>query len=101
MGVAVRVQIYIGAAAGALMGGLTGAVETISTVSRNPLIGVLQETAMALIIPGLLGSAILSGNVHAFSLVFATVINTLIYFAVGWISCSLWRRMKRSRQRKT
>jgi hypothetical protein len=92
-----RVRIYIGAAAGALMGGLTGAVETISTVSRNPLIGVLQETAMALIIPGLLGSAILSGNVHAFSLAFAVVINTLLYFGVGWLSCFLWGRRKRFR----
>ena len=95
-----RERIYVGAAAGALMGGLTGAVETISTLSRNPVIAGLQETAMMLIIPGLLGSAIVSGNVHAFSLVFAAAINTSIYFAVGWISCSLWRRMKQSRQRR-
>lgn len=44
------------------MGALTSGVETISAISSNPVIAPLQQAAMVLIIPGLLGSAILSGR---------------------------------------
>jgi hypothetical protein len=50
---------------------------------------------MALIIPGLLGSAIIGGNVHAFSLGIAVVINGVVYFALGCLLYSLWTRLRK------
>jgi hypothetical protein len=76
------------------MGALTGGVGWLSTISSNPVIAPLQETTMVLIIPGLLGSAILGGNVHAFSLAFSMVINGVIYFGAGWLLYPVGARIR-------
>jgi len=87
-------RIYVGAAAGVLMAGLTGAVTTVEGIS-NPIMVTVKPVAMALIIPGLLGSSIIGGNVHAFSLGIAVVINGVVYFALGCLLYSLWIRLRR------
>jgi hypothetical protein len=40
---------------------------------------------MALIFPGLIGAAAISGNVHAFHLWVAAGMNGLIYFGLAWL----------------
>ena len=87
-------RIYIGAATGVLMAVLTGAVSTIEGIS-NPVVGVVKPVVMALIIPGLLGSAIIGGNVHAYSLGIAVVINGVVYFALGCLLYSPWIRLRK------
>jgi hypothetical protein len=57
----------------------------------------LKRALMVLTIPGLLGSAILGRNVHAFSIAFAMLINGILYFAVGWTLFLLWAKIKRRR----
>jgi hypothetical protein len=99
VGPAIPYRVYVGMAFGVLMGGLTLLVEKVSAISISPLIGLVQTVAMVLMLPGLFGSAIVSGNVHAYSQVVAAAINGILYFALGWISCRLWARAKRRRQR--
>jgi hypothetical protein len=84
---------------GVLMGALTAAVETVEGLPASAVVAPLRDAGMALIIPGLLGSAILSGNIHAFTLAFAVAINTILYFAVGWLLYPLGARIKRLWQR--
>ena len=92
-------RIYVGAATGALMAGLTGAVSTIEGISNSPIAGMVKPLAMSLMIPGLLGSAIIGGNVHAYSLGIAVVINGILYFALGCFLYSLWIGIRKLRQR--
>ena len=95
MGTSIRNRAYAATATGALIGGLTGAVKAIEGISGSPALVPLQAVAMVLIIPGLLGSTILSDNIHAFSLTFAIVINVVIYFAVGWLLFPLLAKIRR------
>ncbi len=45
--------------------------------------------------PGLVGSMAIAGNVHAFSLLPAAVINVLVNFGILWLLCSLLMRIKK------
>jgi hypothetical protein len=58
------------------------AIEQFSSISANPIIGFVQEAVMCLILPGLIGSMAVSGNVHAFHLWVVAVINGLFYFGL-------------------
>jgi len=58
-------------------------VGQLSTISANPVIGIMQEILMVFIVPGLIGSAGISGNVHAFALWPAALINGLLYFGIA------------------
>jgi hypothetical protein len=49
----------------------------------------------AVLFPGLLGSAAIAGNAHAFSLLVASAINFVLYFFVVWMICSVSRRVLR------
>lgn len=100
VGSSIRNRVCAATASGALVGGLTGAVQTIEGISGNPVLAPLKDAAMVLIIPGLIGSTILSGNVHAFSLAFAIVINAVMYFTVGWLLFPLWVRVRRIWQQR-
>jgi len=95
VGPSIRERAYVGAVLGALVGGLTTAVESLAGMSDHLLIALAQRAAMVLILPGLFGSAIASGNLHAFSQAIAALINGIIYFAVGWLVCPLWTRIRR------
>jgi len=83
------VRIYVAFAIGVLMAGLTTLVERLET----------EPAVMMLLIPGLLGSAAVSGNIHGFSIVSASIINGVFYFGVAWVACLLWARVERRRQR--
>ena len=71
---------------GALLGGLTLAIERLSTISDNRLIGAAQKTLFVLLSPGIIGATGIAGNVHSFPLWVAAAINGVIYFGIGWIS---------------
>jgi len=58
-------------------------VGQLSWASANPVIGAVQWILMVLIIPGLIGSAGISGNVHAFALWPAALINGVLYFGIA------------------
>jgi hypothetical protein len=86
-------NVYLAALPGVLMGGLTLLVDKFASISADPLIGVIQKTVMILVIPGLIGSTIISNNVHEFSLVLAAIINTIAYFALGLLHFGSWQRL--------
>ena len=48
-----------------------------------------------LLFPGLLGSMILAGNVHAFPLWFACIINCIFYFGLVWTIGYLGAKVRR------
>ena len=48
---------------------------------------------MLIIFPGLIGSAAISNNLHAYHLWIATLLNGLIYFGLGWFSFGLVARV--------
>lgn len=73
---------------------LTGAVSTIVGMS-DPVGAAVKPVLMTLIIPGLLGSAIIGGNIHAFSLGVAAVINGVLYFVLGWLLYGLWIKLRK------
>jgi hypothetical protein len=74
-------------------GGLTLAIETLATISDKEIVGTAQHCLLILIVPGMVASMALSGNVHAFSLWTAAVANALIYFGVGWFISRLYIRV--------
>ncbi len=81
-------MLRVGLGIGLLVGVLTLTVQELSSISANPLIGFLQEAAMILIMPGLLASAIIAGNVHDSPLGVASISNLAFYSLMGWL-CSL------------
>ena len=85
---------------GGTLGGLTLAIERLSVLSDNPIVGLAQRALFTLLLPGVLGSATVSGNAHAWYLWTAVAINSLVYFGLGWIICRLinaflekWRKV--------
>jgi hypothetical protein len=79
---------------------LTLAIEHLGPSSENPIIEAAQIVGMVLIIPGLIGSVAFSGNVHAFPLWLAAVLNALLYFGIGWFAIYLVERFVRNRKRQ-
>lgn len=80
-------------AMGGLLGSLTLAVPKLSYISENPVIGTAQRCLLALLVPGIIGAGAVSGNVHAWPLWIAAVINMLIYFVTGWLACWVLMRL--------
>lgn len=76
------------------MGGLTFAVGPLSMRSPNPIINAAQTILEMLIVPGLIGGAAISGNVHAFYLGAGAVVNGLFHFGIGWLLFPLLARLK-------
>jgi hypothetical protein len=69
---------------GVLFGGLTLAIERLSTIPDNRLVGAAQKTLLILISPGIIGAMGIGGNVHSWPLWAAAAINGVIYFGIGW-----------------
>jgi hypothetical protein len=44
-------------------------------ISANPTVDVIQRALVSLLLPGLLGAAAFAGNIHAYSLGPAAIIN--------------------------
>src|ERR1700730_14657358 len=78
-------EVLVALVLACLLSGITLAVEKVSSISENPIIGTVQRAFMALIFPGLIGPAAISGNVHAFHLWIAAGMNGLIYFGLAWL----------------
>ena len=93
----VQLGMLCSIALGCLFGGATLAIESLSALSGNPWVGAVQRFLIALILPGIIGSAALSGNVHAFHLWVAALINCLIYFLLGVLTNRLILRAIKSR----
>jgi hypothetical protein len=94
-------RVWIAAAVGALIGALTFAVGPISTISQNPILGVAQKFLMILLLPGLIGSSAISGNVHAFPLAPGALINALFNFCSSWLLLALVGRLRGPRKTTT
>jgi len=75
--------------AGGAFGSLTLAVEKLSAISENLIVGTTQRILFALLYPGIFGSMALSGNVHAWHLWIAAGINGFIYFGLAWLAVRL------------
>lgn len=90
-----KARLVIAAVGGLLAGSSTFAVGRLSVISNNKLLGLAQETLMVLLLPGLIGSGLLFGNVHAFPLALAACINVLLTCGLLWLVCSIvliWSR---------
>jgi hypothetical protein len=83
---------------GVLVGGLTLTIQRLSAIPDNRLIGAAQEILVILLLPGMIGAMVLSGNVHAFILWVAAAINGVIYYGVGWIFYALVARYRKRRR---
>jgi hypothetical protein len=81
-----------GAVVGCLLGGLTFALPSLSSISDNPLLGAVQRCVVALLLPGIIGAGTTSGNAHAWPMWLAAGLNTVLYFVVGWLVCKLAMR---------
>jgi hypothetical protein len=95
-----RRRISVAVGWGALMGGITFAVEPISSPAANPVIEAISAILMGLIFLGLIGGAVLSGNIHAYHLWPCALVNAFVHFCVSWalISLILRSRAKHSEQ---
>jgi hypothetical protein len=80
---------------GALMGSLTFALGPISVISDNFIFGALQIILVYLLVPGIIGAGIVSGNVHAIYLEVGAVINAVFYFGLSWLLFPLFMKFKR------
>ena len=67
---------------------------SLAILSGNVFVAALQMTAASLLVPGLVGAAAVSGNVHVFSFWVAAAVNALIYFGLGWAGYNLLHRFK-------
>ncbi|HUD23016.1 MAG TPA: hypothetical protein VMQ60_09255 [Acidobacteriaceae bacterium] len=85
-------------AVGGLLAAASLTVQQLSSISDNAVLGITQEAVMCLLIPGLIGSMVVSGNVHAFHLWVAAVINGLFYF--GLVKFIYWLKIRSKRKNK-
>jgi hypothetical protein len=81
--------LLVAMATGGLFVGLTLSIQRLSVSSENPIIGAVQSSIFALIMPGILGSMCVSGNAHAWYLWIAAAINGLIYLGLGCFTCRM------------
>ena len=82
---------------GLLIGSLTFAVGSISTISENPILGIAQKALMILLLPGLIGAGAISGNMHAFELAPGALINAALNFGLSWLFLALVGRFRRTK----
>jgi hypothetical protein len=68
--------------------------QSLSILFGNAFVAALQMTASSLLLPGLIGAVVVSGNVHDYSFWVAAPINALTYFGLGWIGYNLLDRFK-------
>jgi hypothetical protein len=87
--VASRWELLTAFAFGALTFGLTLSIY----VAAFPSTGAAVITAF--LFPGLLASAAVAGNAHAFSLWVAAAMNGALYFGLSWGACKVWMNIWR------
>lgn len=70
--------------------GTLAALLSISLESQVSLLfGGMEFIITTLLFPGLFGSVVISGNVHAFSLWAVAAINFVFYFVFVWVVCAV------------
>jgi len=82
---------------GGVLAILTLNLEGLSATSNNPFWGDVQRCLVSLLLPGMLGSMAMGGNVHAWSLWVAAGLNGVIYFGLIWVAGRLASRLVRGR----
>jgi len=70
----------------ALAVGIIAAALTLSLYT-TPLMGSAGRVLSTVLFPGILGSAAVAGNAHAFSLGMGAAINFVLYFGITWVIC--------------
>jgi hypothetical protein len=69
----------------ALAVGIIAAALTLSLYSA--LMGSAGRVLPTVLFPGILGSAAVAGNAHAFSLGIGAAINFVLYLGITWVIC--------------
>ena len=92
---AIHNGILFASVLGVVLAFVTFAIQPLSSISENPVVGAAQGFLTTLIFPGILGAMALGGNVHAWYLWAAAAINALIYFGLGWLVYLLLARFRR------
>lgn len=87
--VAPRWELLTASAFGLLATGLTLSIY----LAEFPSTGASVITAF--LFPGLLASAAVAGNAHAFSLWVAAAMNGALYFGLSWAVCKVWIKIRR------
>jgi hypothetical protein len=77
------------------MGSLTLALAHSSSLFSADALQYPMQILIYFLFPGIIGSMATDGNVHAYSLVAAAVINVLVNFCVVWFLSSLLMRIKK------
>jgi hypothetical protein len=80
-----RIRLRIAIAWGLFIGILSFWVGSISNLSANPIIELVQRFLMILLLPGLIGAGAVTGNLHVLFLAPAAAINALIHFGICWL----------------
>jgi hypothetical protein len=80
-------------AAGLSLALLTFAYEPLSMTSDNPVIGTVQGILGVLIMPGVLGSTVVTWNPHNIAWWPAVIINAFFYFGVTQLVLSIAARV--------
>ena len=78
-----------------IFAGVISAALGIATFSLEQF-GGAGQVFVFLLLPGLIGSMAISGNVHAFPLWVAAIINILFYFGLVWILGVVWTKFRRN-----
>ena len=90
------VRFFVAVAWGALIGGMTFAAGPIGLLSANSIISAVQWVLLILILPGIVGGAVIGGSAHTISLGVGAVVNALLHFGVSWLLFPLLLRLKRT-----
>jgi hypothetical protein len=93
--IARRSSVVIATGLGCAFAILTLKIENIAGVASNPAVVELNNLALRLLIPGILGSIAITGNANAFHLWIAAAWNFIFYFLLCWVIIALVRRVLR------
>ena len=89
-----RDRYNVSMAWGVAIGALTFAAGPIGLASANPIIAAIQWVLLMLIVPGIIGGAVISGGAHTVFLGVGAVINALFHFGLCWVLFSLFSRFR-------
>ena len=90
-----NLRIILPVFVGCAFGSLTLALQSSSFLSAYPTISMGMRSIVVLLMPGLIGSMAFAGNVHAFSLWIAAIINAIFYFLLSAIALRLSEKLIR------
>lgn len=89
-----RKRFAVGVVVGCLAAALTFDVHILSRLSSIELFDMIQFFGRVLVVPGVLASIALSGNVHAFPLWIAAVANLAFWIGACWVLGMLYNKLQ-------